>query len=227
MTKSSKIIIALLVVILIAVLGVGGYLIFFSDKKVENEETISNQVKNENIVSENNTNNNNIKQENDIENNGNKDANEAIKIALKDENWLKEKGIYEIINDGDLTHKPTFSFIKINDINGNPAYLLQRSLMDSAHTYVVTYKNNEVVVFDTYAGSDYSGEAVDIDKGIIEVENVSAGYLTYYKIGTNDLEEIDAFEPEEYEKAKEKYKNYNFVSIDIEVNDANLDKYVK
>lgn len=194
--------------------------------KVLSYESMMNMLNQENEDDNNpNANNNNVKKEN---NNYSK-ANEAIKKVLKDEDWLKSKKLIADM-DGDESgefFKTHLYLIKINDINGNPAYLVRSQTMDSSRTALVTYKNGNVVISKNFAASDYSSQRVDLNKNVIEVVNESVDAMSYYEITDDNLIEIDSFEPEESEQAKEKYKNYNFVEINIELTSANIDKYVK
>ncbi|MBQ3408673.1 MAG: hypothetical protein IJH12_05690 [Clostridia bacterium] len=180
------------------------------------------------------------------------DANKEIAKALKDEEWLEEKGLKndkwaekqakesasneavgqnqtynDLYNFYLNIYKTKLYFTKISDVDGMPAYLVKQHMMDSEHTYLVTYKNGEVVVSKNHAGNDYAAETVDIDKNIIEAENVSAGNVTYYKVEGNDIVEIEGFEPDQSDEARKKYKDYNFVEIDTELTSSNVDKYVK
>ena len=194
--------------------------------KVVSYESMTSMLNQENGDNNNSdVNDSNVKKEN---NNYTK-ANEAIKKVLKDENWLKSKELIENVDgdESDEFSKTHLYFIKINDINGNPAYLVRSQTMDSSRTALVTSKNGNVVISKNFATSDYSSQRVDLNKNVIEVVNESVDAMSYYEITDDNLIEIDSFEPEEREQAKEKYKNYNFVEINIELTSANIDKYIK
>ena len=70
--------------------------------------------------------------------------------------------------------------------------------------------------------SEYTND-IDITTAQIKAPYINVNSDEIKKVN----QEIDEFEPDEYYKAKEKYKDYNFEIINIELNDANLDKYVK
>ncbi|MBR2743833.1 MAG: hypothetical protein IKE01_00855 [Clostridia bacterium] len=152
-------------------------------------------------------------------------ANEAIRKVLKDEDLLQEKGIYSEINDGTNTFLPEIFIIKIYESNGIPVYLVKTHVMDSAHTKIVTYKNGNVYVSKTSAGSDYCDEEVNIEKNIVKATNISAGIVTIYKIQDGEFEEIAEYETED--EASLNYPEDSFSRINSKLTDENIDRIVK
>lgn len=155
------------------------------------------------------------------------DANEAIRKALKDEKWLSDNGITfskEVI-DGFLGLEPTYTFTKINDVDGMPAYMVCSDL-ESEHAVIVTYKDGEVILTASH-GYDYEKLRLDKENEILEAENMSAGGLRYYQIKDGRFELIEVFGTDDYEKGKEKYSKYNFNEITTELTESAIDEIVK
>ena len=215
----------ILVVILTAavVAGVWFAIKLVAKKDIKESESIENVVENTtNITDDNNT---KVANSNSYD-----EANVAIRKALKDKSWLKENEI--LLSDEVLSGFPgltaIYHIIKLNNIDGVPAYLVS-SGFEGNNTYVhlVTYKNGSVIVSERSAGSDYTEITVDVNKNIIKAENMSVGYLTYYKIEDNDIIQTDYYTDENLDEANQKYQDYNFEEISIELTNENIDAYVK
>ena len=153
------------------------------------------------------------------------EANKEIREVLRDRNWLKDNELYYEIDDGYKVWEANLYFIKINDIKGMPAYLVKTTVMDTSHTKLISYKDGKVYVSKNYAGGDYADQTVDVNRNIILSENQSVDFSTYYQIDGYDIKEIEMIE--DYEEAKEKNKDYNFVEINTELTEENIDRYVK
>lgn len=152
-------------------------------------------------------------------------ANEAIRNALKNNSWLIEKGIYQEIFGEDYHYYPTFRIIKINDVDGMPAYLVTSYIMDAEWAYIVTYKNGDVYASSSYAGSDYTKIYVDVKNNIVKALNMSADYTTIYKMENGEFKRIVEYETEE--ESLKKYPAERFEDVTIEMTEKNIDKYVK
>lgn len=207
MKKSLKV---LIVVLCLIILGLTGFIVW--DKVIDNKKN-----------GENTNISNTISQNED--NDKTKMANEAIRNALKDQNWLKEKGIYTEINDGVTTWKPEIYIIKIGDNNEMPVYLVKTHVMDSAYTKIVTYKDGDIYVSKNSVGSDYCDEDVDIEKNIVKATSISTGMVTIYKIQDSEFEKIAEYENED--EANVKYPVESFQIINIKLTNDNIDLYVK
>lgn len=231
MKKAGQIILIIIIILLVAGIGYGGYFLFDKLNVANNEindlkAQISNSTKSENAL-ENNENvvENSSKDNNTSKNNSNSknsdEANEAIKKALKDKSWIKANVSIGEEND------ETYYFMKLND---KPEYIVRSKIMDSSSAVVVSYKDGKVKASKEHAGSDYCEVTVDSTNNIIKSENMSAGMLTYYKISNGEIVEQDSYEPNEngeYGADQKKYDKYNFEEIKTELTDSNIDKYVK
>lgn len=223
MKKAGQIILIIIIILLVAGIGYGGYFLFDKLNVANNEiNDLKTQISNSQ-KSENNANTN----ENVVENNSNNDsdsknsdeANEAIKKALKDKNWLKTNV------SADEDH--TYYFMKLNN---KPEYIVRSQVMDSSIAVIVSYKDGKVKASKEHAGVDYCEVTVDSTNNIIKSENMSTGILTYYKISNGEIIELDSYETDEngeYSADQKKYDKYNFEEIKTKLTDSNIDKYVK
>lgn len=194
MSKSSKIIVVLLVMILIAVLGVGGYFLYKTTTKIEEQNNEISKLK----ENESNT----LKEENTLVN-SNKNLNMSIEekmycIALLDdfsdgtklttEQYLSvvynaiNRGYIKISNENESSDGYSYSESEINNIVYN---LFGVNLQENkSYGGVLTYKNG------TYEFVGADGDAVPLIKNL--KEDSASGKVTF------DLYMEDVLDNQEY-----------------------------
>lgn len=252
MKKSVKI---LIVVLCLIVIGLVTFIVADKviNKKVE-ENTIAEENNIVNSVSNNTENiSNETAEDNEVENNSENSsnsvaaANEAIKKALKDQEWVKANLLPDYFNETDEYSKglqdiTEMYFAKIHSIDGNPAYIV--NVEDTAnaapHVNLVTYKNGKVVVSENPIHGEYSILTADLNKNIISIMNDPTGITSVYKIENNEFVEFAKCDFNYNDNTMNYYVNGENVSYDqyqsfikdcveikTELNDENIDKYVK
>lgn len=144
MTKSSKIIIALLVIILIAVLGIGGYVISYL-----NAETEENVVKTENTIT--NSTENSLTEKDEITNNSNTSKEDIVtdlynkQVTKVDENGIQTVYTFRL-------PKLNLSSAYANEINNEIA-----KLEINAKNFVSKINNGDHILGDEYVyGFEYN-----------------------------------------------------------------------
>lgn len=234
-----------------------------NNKNIEKE--ISNDILNEAEGKENTT------EKNEISNNEEQDdkttnnstsstttmtAVEAIKKALKDDDWVKQNVMMKTDFGGsDLNYEQELSFIALKN---NNLVIVEADSWDghSSQIFLVGYKNGEVKSLALTENPAHNGHvvySVDANNMVLFQGYVHMGCYDnkYYKISSMNFEEIEDIYSEEewdngytgkiiyeinnvetsedeYKKAITEYGNkYSCVAVGTELTDANVDKYIK
>lgn len=172
--------------------------------------------------------------------------NEAIKIALKDENWRKNNILPEYFSNNDeyskdLQKATKIYFAKMSDVDGNPVYLVNvtEGLAGGNYAKAVTYKDGKVVVSKNPATGEYSFLKADTTKNIITITNDPTNQTAVYKIDNNEFVKF-AYSKLNYNDdtlyyyvndenvSYGRFQDYieNCSELIIELTDENIDKYV-
>ncbi len=212
------------------------------------------------------------KKENVTNKNENASANqsevEAIRKALKDDEWIKENVMMKnsaFVGVG-IEHEQELTFMRVMGKNKTPIVVVEAVSEEdlSYQLFIVSYQNGKVVskpLTENASHYGHSGVSVDPNKavatigymhmGVVENQffDISDGtskfiksygyydeyneqgeytdrtiYYKKYKIG----EDEDNITEDEYKKlVKEESNNYNFYLIETELNDANVNEYIK
>jgi flagellar basal body-associated protein FliL len=249
---SAGLVVIMLIVVLIIGIG-GGYLLSKNDSLFNKNETKSNNNSSNTTQSNNNTSvENNTIEQNTVTNttptkstsiqdvttsSTNYDkynmAIAEIKKCLKDGNWLKEKeitGSYEPYNE-ESTIKTYFA--RLDSINNKPYYVVRSDVFDASYLRLISYDYGEnKVVVSSKCGADYGSVKIDINNNIVEVN--ATMYVAYYKIVDGKFEFLERADnsgdgvDEGRKKLEEKYrKSYNFVEINTQLTDQNIETYIK
>ena len=247
MKKLGNVILVLVIILLIVAVGFGGWYFVKKDKEssekiaeLENKIAGSNDKKDEEVAKKNDEDNDTDKSDKIAE------ANEAIRKALKDETWIFRN--IKIV--GDYVGENGIKFKKLADKNNVPSYFVAWNIdyEDGSGNgilgFIVTYDGEDVIVskepLNPYVdwGSENDVE-LDIKNNYAIVSSTAEGDSIIYKIEGKEFKKIsksvytgetmkfyDANEKEISESQFEKYTS-NISRIDIELNDSNVDKYVK
>lgn len=209
--------------------------------KINNEENSNKSIESNNAKNEEQTSNSN-----NTENKNSSDiANEAIREALKERRFLAKNNI-----DPDSEAK----FVKIADNSYLIHVEYEPDESGSKSTYFfVTYKNGQVTLKKQFVHKYVYDVSIDFDNLIIKAEIAYKGFVKdiFGKVNNGEYSQISDIEKPaneeyentvkytinenevskaEYETESNKYNKYNFVSFEskaVELNDANIDKYVK
>lgn len=257
MKKSVRILIIVLCLIIIGLVTFIMVDKFINTKKEGKSNNKSNNVivEENNIkeVEENNTTStNNVKKDEQTpisDNNENKNssniANEAIREELRQRQFLAKNNI-----DIDSEAK----FVKIADNLYFIHVNYEQDESGNRSTYfLVTYKNGQVIFNKQFEHKYVYDVSIDFDNLVIKAETAYKGFVRdlFGKINNGEYSQIsDIIKPanedyedtvkyqvnqtevsqSEYEKESNKYNKYNFVSFEskaVELNDVNIDKYVR
>lgn len=194
--------------------------------------------------------------------NNNKEAVEAIKTALKDNNWVKENVMMKesCFVDVPIKSKQDLTFMVLKSQNDIPIIAVSANSDEdlSTEVFLVTYKNGKVIANSITERAMHNGHAgiqIDPNNHIAAQGYAHMGAIsdTYYDIKSGSaiyLDNVGAVmgntegdynTPEKYYKGKTetectkneydeiiaKYKKYKFYSIETELTDSNIDKYIK
>lgn len=245
MKKIGNVVLVFVIILLIAAVGFGGWYFVKKDKEssekiaeLENKIASSNDKKNEEITNNNDT--------TTAESDKTKEANEAIRKVLKDDSWIN----YNIRIVGDFVGENGIKIKKLANVNNIPSYFIAWDLDyddgsgNGILGFVVTYDGTKVIVskdpLNPYVdfGSENDVE-VDTKNNYAVVSSTAEGDSVIYKIDGTEFKKIaksvyngdgmrfyDEDGKEISESQFEKYTN-NLSKIDVELNDSNVDKYVK
>lgn len=256
MKKSSIIILGIIIVLLIAVIGVGGlYIVKInqdSNKKIEDLESKIGEMKNEVQPSDKNQTENVLKNEvinsDDTSVNNKNEANQAIKKGLKDDSWL-EKNIFEKYKNYYMEQykenwltktKENTRFEKMKNIDGNPVYIVKHNVpWAGEHAWIIMYVNSSIKVIEVPT-FDYSTVKVDVERNVILteadatgeqrafiIENGNTKQFAEAKLNKND--NVLYYYVNEQNVSYGKYKGYieDCKDITIKLTDSNIDYYLK
>ena len=198
MSKSSKIIIALLVVIFIAILGVGGYVIIKMNDKIGeqsnqianlNEKTTINSSKDENSKNQNSISSNNEYYSNNTQNSTNN---------------------YNSYENNNSTNKSTTSDELVVNQEGNKVTIVSKEYVSSLG-YSMRYAS-ELFNVSYHDNSDWYERNEDINCVVVEKENVSYGkkiatLSNYEKTNVNGYEAVYITRKAEGQFEKKYYVN--------------------
>ncbi|MBO5349192.1 MAG: hypothetical protein J6A89_05175 [Clostridia bacterium] len=217
---------------------------------VENTTVEKNEVSNTNKTAETS--------KTDTTNN-NSEAVEAIKTALKDDEWVKGNVMIKnntfVDSEIEREQKLTFMVLK-QDNKGLPMIAVYAKEGAASEVFIVRYENGKAVA-NSLKGfhSEHATLQIDPNKYIA---NYSYGHMSYceeiyYNIQNGNVVELDSIgyvftssadtdeitidkyykitenteiSESEYNQIKSKYDGYKFYSIDTNLTDANIDKYI-
>lgn len=261
MKKSVKI---LIVILCLVIVGLLAFIVVDkcileknndSSNTIATEKTLTNATNNNNSTS--NEISNEVSEQNKITNNNSAEkseievANEAIRNALKNEEWIKENvycdhsGTFEGIygdNWYDEAKKNLVLGKVIDKEFTNPAYIVGSNYDPAGSDFfvLIQYKDGKVTS-EWVPEPDYAFATFDLNKGVV----CSTGdfHTTYQKIKNGKFVEFARKEVEEdvdgegvyyYNdiectkmELEEHIKEYNFQRIQTKLTDENIDKYVK
>ena len=264
MKKSVKI---LIVVLCLIIVGLVTFIVADKVINTKKEESINNESNNV-IVAENNNNeiessnttSTKVTDTNQGENNNsnnatttNETAIEAIKKALKDDNWIKENVSTDWENLEKQQQELTFICLK-KDNDEIPIIIVNCFIEGNVYNKatLVTYDRGKIKT-ETICDGYMRDLEVDPNNKILEVTDCHGGVWTYdyskvesksvsfiewisepvdedyeisgYHYGTEN--ESNEITKEEFDKIKNKYDGYSFVSIETKLTNENIDKYIK
>lgn len=216
----------------------------------KDNETIANQSENNNSEpTKNTTTTNNVNDEPHIN-----IATEEIKKALKDKNWINSHLLTDSENFQDGTKKLTFICLK-KDTNNSPIIIAEEFIEGYIYckSTLITYNNGKIET-QTICDGLMREISVEPNKRLIKVTSSNTGLTTYsfsevknnnisfiewiaqpmdenaedlgYSYGTDDNTN-KTITKEEFDNIKNKYDDSKFVSVDTELTDKNIDKYIK
>ena len=216
----------------------------------KDNETIANQSeKNNSEPTENTTTTNNVNDEPHIN-----IATEEIKKVLKDKNWINSHLLTDSENFQDGTKKLTFICLK-KDTNSSPIIIAEEFIEGYIYckSTLITYNNGKIET-QTICDGLMREISVEPNKRLIKVTSSNTGLTTYsfsevknnnisfiewiaqpmdendedlgYSYGTDDNTN-KTITKEEFDNIKNKYDDSKFVSVDTELTDENIDKYIK
>ena len=239
-----KVVKILLVIIIIVVIG---FLCFLLQRqKNKNVELENKTAQLENRL-------NDMESQKDESNNTTRNdentAKEAIKKALKDNEWLKnniyvdefakyyeESGKENWIEDA----KQCTNFIEMESTDKNPIVILVYDIPWAGQIgYFITYSNGSVKVEEIIC-FDYSEIRMNPETKTILVEDANLSEQYVYRINSNKLEKIAesklnmddetlTYYIDNKSVSYEKYQKYieGFEKASIQLTNANVDKYIK
>lgn len=229
----------ILLIVIIAALGTGVWFLWISPQK-ENNKTGELESKADKLeVTESND-----KTENTVSNSENKEASEAIKSALKDDQWMGE----HIRTVGDIHGDNGVTFKRLEDINEMPAYLVIWNVTtddggEGHLAYVVSYDGKNVIVSDQPLNAIRKTVEVNVEKNYVVTKEEAEGDTEVYSIEGTEFKKIaeSVYNPESddeessviyYSNGKKidskQYEKYlsNLKEITTILNESNVDRYI-
>ncbi len=248
-----KVVKILLVIIIIVVIGFLCFLLQRQKNKNVELENKTAQLENRLNDMESQKDESNNTEQSNISNNTTKNdentAKEAIKKALKDNEWLKnniyvdelakyyeESGKENWIEDA----KQCTNFIEMESTNKNPIVILVYDIPWAGQIgYFITYSNGSVKV-EEIIRFDYSEIRMNPETKTILVEDANLSEQYVYRINSNKLEKIAesklnmddetlTYYIDNKSVSYEKYQKYieGCEKASIQLTNANVDKYIK
>lgn len=247
-----KVIWAILIILIIVAIGVGGWFLWDSLQKEKNKTAeLENRLekveslKDFNVENGNNSTNNTSSKNNEISSDDDEVSgdlgeyeiisNNAIAKCLSDENWINNN----ISSSSNAQNK----FIRISNINDSPAYVIDSNLNGNHTVALVFYGNDGVEVKKKIVSNKHKSISVDTEANILVLGNLKK----YLDEGDSDddisLNLIDEKGFTEYGYSaevpvldgqsvsygafKSRTESIKEQAIEIDLNKSNVEKYIK
>ncbi len=232
-----KVIVSVLVVLLIMVVGLGGWYLFDSIQKEKNKNA---ELENRLIE---------LKTISNVENKK-INANEEIKKVLKDDNWISNNIRKVNYSKGESV----INFIKLSDIDGMPAYLIAWDYSDldknerGRLVYVVSYNGEKIVLSNKALNPFIDGMGIlevntvknyivttgdaEGDSSVYSIDKTEFNKIasaTYNPLSNNKNDSMEYFNGKGDKIDGTKYSEYlvDLEEVKMELTNNNIDKYVK
>lgn len=236
MKKLGNVVVVLLIILLTAIVGFGGWYFVKRDRESsEKIEKLENQIANLNNKENNAVENN---KDDNSKNNKTEEANEAIRKALKDENWVAENISEKNVKLSDNETYPANIYIyKMGNDEETPVYIAVTRILDGFTVQVVTYKNGEVIVSKASVNGEYSFIKVNTKSNQIAIVNDPTNEGKIYQIIGSEFSVIGYnYENEQTYKngyyqlygkevSKNEYEKVINEMEEVEIYDNNVDNY--
>lgn len=234
------ILMGLIIVVLVVIICIMGCKLKNLNNQLQNteKETIQEDETNKQITEEESSEKQEEKKE--TEEDKRKKAIDELKKCLKDNKWVENNLSIKVSCFGeDITdfsnQKRTFYITKTYDNNMPMIYVFVNDDNALSETiFIVRYVNDKITVenFADEASLHNSHYIIAVANDKLCIEYGHMGYCFYevYKISSTGEELIDKMEEREsmdYKEFDEVESKYNLKTIETELNNSNVDKYVK